>query len=249
MCWNCWKITCLQRLPCYSSWGLWQCGTTTLRIKTIQINYFLMPSEEHPTIKQRKHTGWVQLMVKKRHIKAHTPLGQGWWWAGSSSLSPQSSGAAEPQGDLSAARTAHDTPGPHLKDKKTEHNETDYPVTFVLFHCVLTVSLSIRFFLRSHQNSTFWNLVLEWSNSYDPHKCSLYCWSWAHSELVWVCSSAPASCWWARSTCWETKASCSLILDSSLWRGWTPIKMHKQTHREMRAHTFLMFTQCDGSCY
>lgn len=56
------------------------------------------------------------------------------------------------------------------------------------------------------------------------------------SELVWVCSSAPASCWWARSACWETKASWSRILDSSLWRGGTPVNTHihyfllKQSH-------------------
>lgn len=57
------------------------------------------------------------------------------------------------------------------------------------------------------------------------------------SELVWVCSSAPASCWWACSACWETKASWSLILDSSLWRWHTPRNTQTQTHTEMRVDT------------
>lgn len=69
----------------------------------------------------------------------------------------------------------------------------------------------------------FWNTSAWWNRDF-----SSVLWG-THSELVWVCSSASANCWWARSACWETKASCSLILDSSLWRGRTPIKTH--THR------------------
>ncbi len=65
-------------------------------------------------------------------------------------------------------------------------------------------------------------------------------------ELVLVCSSAPASCWWAHSACWETKASWSLILDSSLWRGRIPINTHTDTHTrihaDMSTHTFLIVT-------
>lgn len=47
---------------------------------------------------------------------AHTPYRRGKRWARSSCPSPQSSEAAEPQGDPSAAHRAHGNPGPHWEE-------------------------------------------------------------------------------------------------------------------------------------
>ena len=74
---------------------------------------------------------------KKIDILACTPWGRGRGWADSSRLSPQSSGAAEPQGDPSAAHTAHGNSGPHWEEIMRGSTYSH----FVLLHSVLTIHL------------------------------------------------------------------------------------------------------------